>query len=80
MPDSPTARLGQPVTMQGEQVHTVVRAQRWAGGRVWRAKPRHAYVTSYLKVKALQPTKIGGTYYSTGPGRTRCRDAFSRTR
>jgi uncharacterized protein DUF4352 len=64
VPDSPTARIGQSVTVQGEQVHTVVRAQRWAGSGLWRARPGQVYVTWYVKVRALQPTKIGGTYYS----------------
>jgi hypothetical protein len=64
VPESATARLGQSVALAGEQVHTVVRAERWAGGRFWKAPAGKTYVTWYVKVRALKPTTVGQMYYS----------------
>ncbi|MGZ8691668.1 MAG: hypothetical protein ACXW0F_00775 [Gaiellaceae bacterium] len=64
VPDSAQARLGQSVNIEGEQIHTVVRAQRWAGDGFWKPRAGQVYVTWYVRVKALKPTTFGGTYYS----------------
>jgi hypothetical protein len=61
---SPTARVGQAVTLEREQVHTVARAETWPGAGFWKPKAGHVYVTVNVKVKALKATTIGGTYYS----------------
>ena len=64
VPDSARAKVGQSVTMQAEQVHTVTRATRWAGGSFWKAPKGQVYVTWYVKVKALAPTTVGASLYS----------------
>ena len=61
---SPTARVGQPITLEGEQVHTVTRAETWPGAGLWKPKAGHVYVTVSVKIKALKATTVGATYYS----------------
>lgn len=61
---SPSARVRQSVTLEGEQVHTVTRAERWPGAGLWKPKAGQVYVTVQVKVKALKQTTIGATYYS----------------
>lgn len=61
---SPTARVGRPVTLEGEQVHTVTRAETWPGAGLWKPKAGQVYVTVAVKVRALKATTVGATYYS----------------
>lgn len=61
---SPTAALRRPIALEGEQVHTVTKAERWPGSGMWKPKKGYAYVTVFVRVKALKATTIGGTYYT----------------
>lgn len=64
-----TGTVGQPVTLDGEQVHTVVRTERWYGGGYWQPPAGKAAVTLEIQVKALQKTSYNGLYYTVkGPG------------
>lgn len=48
----------------GLGVHRVTTASVWTGTGMWKPKTGYAYVTWYVKVKALKQTTIGGMYYS----------------
>jgi hypothetical protein len=61
---SPSARVGRPITLEGTQVHTVTRAEKWPGAGLWKPKAASVYVTVNVKVNALAPTTVGATYYS----------------
>lgn len=61
--------VGQAVTLDGEQVHTVVGAQRWYGGGFWQPPAGKAAVTTEIKVDAVQKTSYNAMYYTlAGPG------------
>jgi hypothetical protein len=61
---SPTAALKKPIPLEGEQVHTVTKAERWPGSGMWKPKKGSAYVTVFVRVKALKATTIGSAYYT----------------
>lgn len=77
---SPTAALKQPVALEGEQVHTATKAERWPGSGMWKPKKGYAYVTVFVRVKALKATTIGSTYYTvrTTTGKEYGRPMFGR--
>lgn len=56
--------LGQDVTLDGEQVHTVVQVQRWYGGGYWMPPAGKAVVTVFIHIRGLQKTSYNGLYYS----------------
>lgn len=62
--DDVTAAVGQPVTLDGEQVHTVVQVQRWYGGGYWLPPAGQAAVTIQVRIHALQKTSYNALYYS----------------
>jgi hypothetical protein len=64
-----TGVVGQGVTLDGEQVHTVVQVQRWYGGGYWLPPAGKAVVTVLIKIDGLQKTSYNALYYSvTTPG------------
>lgn len=65
---SPTAALRRAITLDNEQVHTVLRAERWSGSGLFKPKAGQTYITVYIRVKALKPTTVGGSYYSLRDG------------
>jgi hypothetical protein len=65
---SPSASIRQAITLDDEQVHTVLRAERWPGAGLFRPKAGQTYVTAYVRVKALKSTTVGGSYYSLRDG------------
>lgn len=62
VPESPTAKVGQSVVVDGQVRHTFVRAERWVGE--WKPKVGNEYFTFLVKVKALKPIKAGASFYS----------------
>jgi hypothetical protein len=72
---SPTAALKKPVALEGEQVHTVTKVERWPGSGMWKPKKGSAYVTVLVRVKALKATTIGRAYYTV---RTRAGKEYGR--
>ena len=61
---SPTAVVGRPIALEATQIHTVTRGEKWPGAGIWRPRTGSVYVTVNVKVKALQPTTVGASYYS----------------
>lgn len=62
--DDVTAAVGQTVTLDGEQRHTVVRTQRWYGGGYWQPTPGNVAVSMEIKIEALSKTSYNPMYYS----------------
>ncbi len=62
--DGYTGAVGQAVTLDNEQVHTVVGAQRWYGGGSFQPPAGKAAVAVHLKIQALEKTSYNTLYYS----------------
>jgi hypothetical protein len=63
-PSDYTGAVGQGVTLDDEQVHTVVGVQRWYGGGSFLPPAGKAAVAVHLKIQALQKTSYNTLYYS----------------
>ncbi len=59
-----TGSVGQAVTLDNEQIHTVVRTERWYGGGSFLPPTGKAVVTVDVRVQALQKTSYNNLYYS----------------
>jgi hypothetical protein len=62
--DDYTGAVGQAVTLDNEQIHTVVKVQRWYGGGGFLPPAGKAAVTVDLRIQALQKTSYNALYYS----------------
>jgi len=62
--DEYTGAVGQAVTLDGEQVHTVVGTQRWYGGGSFMPPAGKVAVTVNLRIQALEKTSYNTLYYS----------------
>ena len=56
--------VGQPVTLDDEQIHTVVRTERWYGGGSWFPKAGQAAVTVEVKIKTIAESSYNPMYYA----------------
>lgn len=62
--DEIVGSVGQPITLDNEQIHTVVQVERWYGGGYWLPKAADAAVTLEIKVQAIAKTSYNPMYYS----------------
>ena len=63
-----TGVVGQPVTLDDKQVHTVVRTERWYGGGFWLPKAGQVAVTVEINIKAIAETSYNPLYYAVRDG------------
>ncbi len=56
--------VGQPVALDGKQVHTVVRTERWYGGGFWFPKAGQAAVTVEINIKTIAESSYNSLYYT----------------
>lgn len=64
------AKMGQAVTLDGEQVHTVIQAKRWAGDKYWHPKAGQTAIAVQVRIKALKKTSYNALYYAIKDLRT----------
>jgi hypothetical protein len=56
--------VGQPVMLDNEQVHTVVRTERWYGGGFWFPKAGQVAVAAEIHIKTIAKSSYNPMYYA----------------